>query len=192
MREKILRQIEAAAVEDAKKQSELMTNFTEPELRGWVHSFFEAHKQYISGIKFNYTNICLSSIVEGDLYTQMGRLEHERDLYDGMREAYSLAKADHLKVPEYLEMWIADTLSPGHLPPKRKSGRPKKDFFHHIVCECISKPAKYSPFFALRNDEPKHADETFSICDVVADELDMQYPTIKQIWVNRDRNWFGK
>ena len=97
----------------------LREHFSESEICTWVHQYFNRHKQYITGIKFVLTNVCYSKIIEGTLYMHIERACYDREFYDGLREAYQLAKYDHVKVPEFLEMWIAETISPAHRPPKK-------------------------------------------------------------------------
>ena len=77
-----------------------MEHFSEPEICNWVHQYFNRHKQYITGIKFVLTNVCYSKIIEGTLHMHIERVCYDREFYDGLREAYQLAKYDLVKVPE--------------------------------------------------------------------------------------------
>ena len=166
----------------------LMEHFTESELRNWVHQYFNRHKQYVTGIKFVLTNVCYSKIIEGTLYMHIERVCYDREFYDGLREAYQLAKYDRVKVPEFLEMWIAETISPAHRPPKTNYKMSNIDFFHHVVCQCIHKSARFSQFPAVKAAACKC--DSQSIAEIISEELGLAYNDVKNIWLKRDRQWF--
>ena len=177
---------------EARKKEEvlseyLMRGFNENELRHWVREYFDRHQVYTHGLKFDYTNLCLSWLVENNLHDYMHLLEI-RELYDGMREAWSIAQQRGIVIPDYLNQWMASTIAPNHKPPKYKTGRPSSDLFHHVICQCISKAARFTNFKASRND----ATDTVSICDIVAEEIELDFSTVKRIWVTRDKTVFPK
>ncbi|NCX82631.1 MAG: hypothetical protein EBX04_01465 [Rhodobacteraceae bacterium] len=165
-----------------------MEHFSEPEICNWVHQYFNRHKQYITGIKFVLTNVCYSKIIEGTLHMHIERVCYDREFYDGLREAYQLAKYDHLKVPEFLEMWIAETISPAHRPPKYNHKISNTDLFHHVVCQCIHKSAHFTQFPAVKAAACEC--DSHSIAEIISVELDLAYNDIKNIWLKRDRQWF--
>ena len=166
----------------------LMEHFTESELRNWVHQYFNRHKQYVTGIKFVLTNVCYSKIIEGTLYMHIERVCYDREFYDGLREAYQLAKYDRVKVPEFLEMWIAETISPAHRPPKCNHKMSNIDFFHHVVCQCIHKSTRFTQFPAVKA-AARECDRQ-SITEIISEELGLEYNDVKNIWLKRDRQWF--
>ena len=166
----------------------VMEHFSEPEICNWVHQYFNRHKQYITGIKFVLTNMCYSKIIEGTLCLHIERVCYDREFCDGLREAYQLAKYDHVKVPEFLEMWIAETISPAHRPPKYKHKMSNIDLFHHVVCQCIHKSARFTQFPAVKAAAYKRDGQ--SIAAIISDELDLEYNDVKNIWLKRDRQWF--
>ena len=116
------------------------------------------------------------------------RVCYDREFYDGLREAYQLAKYDHVKVPEFLEMWIAETITPAHLPPKYNYKVSNIDFFHHVVCQCIHKSACFTQFPAVK--AAAYERDSQSIAEIISDELDPAYNDVKNIWLKRDRQWF--
>jgi len=166
----------------------LMEHFSEPEICNWVHQYFNRHKQYVTGIKFVLTNVCYSKIIEGTLYMHIERVCYDREFYDGLREAYQLAKYDHVKVPEFLEMWIAGTISPAHRPPKNNQKMSNIDFFHHVVCQCIHKSARFTQFPAVKAAACEC--DRQSITEIISEELGLEYNDVKNIWLKRDRQWF--
>ena len=166
----------------------LIEHFTESELRNWVHQYFNRHKQYVTGIKFVLTNVCYSKIIEGTLYMHIERVCYDRAFYDGLREAYQLAKYDSVKVPEFLEMWIAETISPAHRPPKCNHKMSNIDFFHHVVCQCIHKSTRFTQFPAVKA-AARECDRQ-SITEIISEELGLEYNDVKNIWLKRDRQWF--
>ena len=165
-----------------------MEHFSEPEICDWVHQYFNRHKQYITGIKFVLTNVCYSKIIEGTLYMHIERVFYDREFYDGLREAYQLAKYDHVKVPEFLEMWIAETISPAHRPPKYNHKMSNIDFFHHLVCQCIHKSTRFTQFPAVKAAACEC--DRQSITEIISEELGLEYNDLKNIWLKRDRQWF--
>ncbi|MCH1471213.1 MAG: hypothetical protein L7T85_01390 [Flavobacteriaceae bacterium] len=165
-----------------------MEQFSKPEICNWVHQYFNRHKQYITGIKFVLTNVCYSKIIEGTLYMHIERVCYDREFYDGLREAYQLAKYDHVKVPEFLEMWIAETISPGHRPPKYNHKMSNIDFFHHVVCQCINKSARFTQFPAVKAANCEC--DSQSIAEIISEELELAYNDVKNIWLKRDPQWF--
>lgn len=166
----------------------LMEHFTESELCNWVHQYFNRHKQYVTGIKFVLTNVCYSKIIERTLYMHIERVCYDRAFYDGLREAYQLAKYDSVKVPEFLEMWIAETISPAHRPPKCNHKMSNIDFFHHVVCQCIHKSTRFTQFPAVKA-AARECDRQ-SITEIISEELGLEYNDVKNIWLKRDRQWF--
>ena len=166
----------------------LMEHFTESELCNWVHQYFNRHKQYVTGIKFVLTNVCYSKIIEGTLYMHIERVCYDRAFYDGLREAYQLAKYNSVKVPEFLEMWIAETISPAHRPPKCNHKMSNIDFFHHVVCQCIHKSTRFTQFPAVKA-AARECDRQ-SITEIISEELGLEYNDVKNIWLKRDRQWF--
>ena len=183
----------AAAVETFAKDEEaqlrfLMDRFSQAELVNWIHQFFNRHTHYTTSIKFPLTNVCYSKIIEGTLYIHMGRAQYDREFYDGLREAYQLANHDYVKVPEFLEMWIAETIAPSHSPPKYHRKKSKVDFFHHLVCQCIHKAVRFTQFSALK--APAFENDNRSVAEIISDELDLEYNDVKNIWLKRDQQWF--
>jgi len=183
----------AASVETFARDEEaqlrfLMECFSEVELCNWVHQYFNRHKHYISGIKFVLTNVCYSKIIEGTLYLHIERAYYDRAIYDGLREAYQLAKHDHVKVPEFLEMWIAETIAPDHRPPKYNHKKSNIDFFQHVICQCIHKSVRFTQFPAVKTAAFKC--DLRSVAEIVSDELDIEYNDVKNMWLKRDRQWF--
>ena len=166
----------------------LMEHFSEPEICNWVHQYFNRHKQYITGIKFVLTNVCYSKIIEGTLHMHIERVCYDREFYDGLREAYQLAKYDHVKVPEFLEMWMAETISPAHRPPKYNHKMSNIDLFQHVVCQCIHKSARFTQFPAVKAAACEC--DSHSIAEIISVELDLAYNDVKNIWLKRDRQWF--
>lgn len=167
--------------------SELMVDFDEDALRQWIREFLLQHQAFISGVKIDFTNMCLRWLIEDDIEQNMDLLE-ARELYDGMREAWRIAKEREIAIPGYLDEWFTQTLSPDHRPPRRKVGRPTRDLLEHVICKCIHTAAMHSPFKASRND----ASPPTSICDFVAKEVELDFTTVKRIWVYRDREAFPK
>ena len=183
----------ASAVETFAKDEEiqlklLMEHFTKSQLCNWVHQYFNRHKQYITGIKFKLTNVCYSKIIEGTLYMHIERVCYDREFYDGLREAYQLAKYDRVIVPEFLEMWIAETISPAHRPPKCNHKMSNIDFFHHVVCQCIHKSARFTQFPAVKAATCEC--DSQSIAEIISEELELAYNDVKNIWLKRDPQWF--
>jgi hypothetical protein len=166
----------------------LMEHFSESEICNWVHQYFNRHKQYIKGIKFVLTNVCYSKIIEGTLYMHIERVCYDREFYDGLREAYQLAKYDRVIVPEFLEMWIAETISPAHRPPKCNHKMSNIDFFHHVVCQCIHKSARFTQFPAVKAATCEC--DSQSIAEIISEELELAYNDVKNIWLRRDPQWF--
>ena len=134
------------------------------------------------------TNVCYSKIIEGTLYMHIERVCYDRAFYDGLREAYQLAKYDSVKVPEFLEMWIAETISPAHRPPKCNHKMSNIDFFHHVVCQCIHKSTRFTQFPAVKA-AARECDRQ-SITEIISEELGLEYNDVKNIWLKRDRQWF--
>ena len=184
----------AAAVETFAQDEEaqlrfLMERFSQAELCNWVHQYFYRHKHYTTGTKFSLTNVCYSEIIEGTLYMHMERAHFDREFYDGLREAYQLARHDYAKVPKFLEIWIAETIAPSHCPPKYHCKNSKVDFFHHVVCQCIHKAVRFTQFSALKTATFEY--DNHSVAGIISDELDLEYIDIKKIWLKRDRKWFS-
>jgi hypothetical protein len=183
----------AASVETFARNEEaqlkfLMHRFSEAELCNWVHQYFNRHNHYITGIKFVLTNVCYSKIIEGTLYMHIERVQYDREFYDGMREAYQLAKHDQVKVPEFLEMWMAETIAPAHRPPKYNHKKSYIDFFHHVVCQCIHKSVRFTQFSAVKTAALECTSPT--IAEIISDELDIEYNDVKNMWLKRDQQWF--
>ena len=185
---RIASSVKTFAQDEETQLRSLMEHFSEPEICNWVHQYFNRHKQYITGIKFVLTNVCYSKIIEGTLHMHIERVCYDREFYDGLREAYQLAKYDHLKVPEFLEMWIAETISPAHRPPKYNHKISNTDLFHHVVCQCIHKSARFTQFPAVKATACEC--DSHSIAEIISVELDLAYNDIKNIWLKRDRQWF--
>lgn len=179
--------IEKYIIKRDRELSELMADFDEEALRRWIKDFMRRHQSYTSGMKFDYTNMCLVWLIEDDMAKNMDLLEL-REFYDGMREAWRIAKEQKIVIPSYLDEWFTRTLAPDHRPPKKKVGRRNNLLFEHVVCYCIHTTAKHSPFNASRNE----ASHPKSICDFVAEEVGLNYTTVKGIWVHRDREAFPK
>ena len=167
--------------------SELMADFDEEALRKWIKDFMRRHQSYTSGMKFDYTNMCLMWLIEDDMAKNMDLLEL-REFYDGMREAWRIAKERKIVIPSYLDEWFTRTLAPDHRPPKKKVGRPTQGLFEHVICYCIHTAARHSSFKASRND----ISPPTSICDFVAEAVELDFTTVKRIWVYRDREVFPK
>ena len=185
---RIASSVKTFAQDEETQLRSLMEHFSESEICDWVHQYFNRHKQYITGIKFVLTNVCYSKIIEGTLYMHIEHACYDREFYDGLREAYQLAKYDHVKVPEFLEMWIAETISPAHRPPKNNQKMSNIDFFHHVVCQCIHKSACFTQFPAVK--AAAYERDSQSIAEIISDELDLAYDDVKNIWLKRDRQWF--
>ena len=186
--DRIVSSVETFARDEETQLRVLMEQFSKAEICNWVHQYFNRHKQYITGIKFVLTNVCYSKIIEGTLYMYIERVCYDREFYDGLREAYQLAKYDHVKVPEFLEMWIAETISPGHRPPKYNHKMSNIDFFHHVVCQCIHKSARFTQFPAVKAATCEC--DSQSIAEIISEELELAYNDVKNIWLKRDPQWF--
>ena len=186
--DRIASSVKTFAREEETQLRLLMEHFSESAICTWVHQYFNRHKQYITGIKFVLTNVCYSKIIEGTLYMHIERACYDREFYDGLREAYQLAKYDHVKVPEFLEMWIAETISPAHRPPKNNHKMSNIDLFQHVVCQCIHKSARFTQFPAVK--AAAYERDSQSIAEIISDELDLAYNDVKNIWLKRDRQWF--
>ena len=186
--DRIASSVKTFAREEETQLRFLMEHFSESEICNWVHQYFNRHKQYITGIKFVLTNVCYSKIIEDTLYMHIERVCYDREFYDGLREAYQLAKYDRVKVPEFLEMWIAETISPAHRPPKYNHKISNIDFFHHVVCQCIHKSARFTQFPAVK--AAAYERDGQSIAEIISEELDLEYNDVKNIWLKRDRQWF--
>ncbi len=186
--DRIVSSVETFARDEETQLRVLMEQFSKAEICNWVHQYFNRHKQYITGIKFVLTNVCYSKIIEGTLYMHIERVCYDREFYDGLREAYQLAKYDHVKVPEFLEMWIAETISPGHRPPKYNHKMSNIDFFHHVVCQCIHKSARFTQFPAVKAATCEC--DSQSIAEIISEELELAYNDVKNIWLKRDPQWF--
>ena len=186
--ERIAASVKTFARDEEAQLRFLMEPFSEAELCNWVHQYFNRHKQYITGIKFVLTNVCYSKIIEGTLYMHIERADYDREFYDGLREAYQLAKHDHMKVPEFLEMWIAETIAPAHRPPNYNHKNSYVDFFKHVVCQCIHKSVRFTQFSALKAAAFEY--DNRSVAEIISDELDLEYNDVKNMWLKRDRQWF--
>ena len=158
--------IEKYIIKRDRELSELMADFDEEALRKWIKDFTRRSQSYTSGMKFDYTNMCLMWLIEDDMAKRMDLLE-QREFYNGMREAWRIAKERKIVIPSYLDEWFTKTLAPDHRPPKKKVGRSNTCLFEHVVCYCIHTAAKHSPFNASRNE----ASHPKSICDFVLKKL---------------------
>ena len=185
---RIASSVKTFAQDEETQLRSLMEHFSESEICNWVHQYFNRHKQYITGIKFVLTNVCYSKIIEGTLYMHIERVCYDREFYDGLRGAYQLAKYDRVIVPEFLEMWIAETISPAHRPPKCNHKMSNIDFFHHVVCQCIHKSARFTQFPVVKAAACEC--DSRSIAEIVSVELDLAYNDVKNIWLRRDPQWF--
>jgi len=170
-----------------KKFLELMADFDEQALRNWIHELWLRHQYYKSGLKYDYTNICLSFLIEDDMARIIHLLEF-KEFYNGMREASRTAQGQKFVIPSYINDWFISTLAPDHCPPRKKYYRPHKGLFEHVICYCIYTASKYSPFEA--NREEKNAPN--SICDFVAEEIGLDFNTVKRMWLHRDRDLFPR
>ena len=186
--DRIVSSVETFARDEETQLRVLMEQFSKAEICNWVHQYFNRHKQYITGIKFVLTNVCYSKIIEGTLYMHIERVCYDREFYDGLREAYQLAKYDRVIVPEFLEMWIAETISPAHRPPKCNHKMSNIDFFHHVVCQCIHKSARFTQFPAVKAATCEC--DSQSIAEIISEELELAYNDVKNIWLRRDPQWF--
>ena len=170
-----------------KKFFELMAHFDEQALRNWIHEFWLRHQSYKSGLKYDFTNICLSFLIEDDMARNIHLLEF-KEFYNGMREAWRTAQGEKFVIPSYINGWFISTLAPDHCPPQKKYSRRHIGLFEHVTCYCIYTASKYSPFKANRDDK----NVPNSICDFVAEEIGLDFTTVKRMWRHRDRDLFPK
>ena len=84
---------------------------------------------------------------------------------------------------------IAETISPAHRPPKYNHKISNIDLFHHVVCQCIHKSARFTQFPAVK--AAAYERDGQSIAEIISEELDLEYNDVKNIWLKRDQQWFS-